>query len=228
MGNFKDRLITIEELLASLFLLIVLFVSYLTYDSIKYEILNWQVKDSIVIINPVVNGEPTGVATGVILDNKKGLVLTNNHVVLRTNDFIVRNLEGGTRGHTLKKGNLVKDLAIIKVDNIESLKGKEVKISKNDYIRDGTKVFAIGHPLGILYNMSTGIVSSVQGIRMFTTVPINQGNSGGALFNEQGEMIGLVNAIISRDKTNPMFNGVSIAIHIETIKEFIKEYRGDK
>lgn len=145
------------------------------------------------------SNDQTGIShgSGVIIDQKEGLIITNAHVI-RDPELIVVTLNDGQRLHAKKLGvDQTSDLALIQVhsEHLEAL-----KIAKAQP-QIGEKVYAIGNPFGLDHTITAGIISGLhrQVGQLFnliqTDAPINPGNSGGALVNESGELIGICTAI---------------------------------
>jgi S1-C subfamily serine protease len=96
-------------------------------------------------------------------------------------------------------------------------------------LKVGDEVFAIGHGLGLENTFTAGVVSALNRILTGSpikfiqhTAPINGGFSGAALYNEQGELVGVNNAIISPDWFFHSWSGISLAVPLEQILEFLK------
>jgi serine protease Do len=140
--------------------------------------------------------------SGFIID-QSGVILTNYHVVDGAYDVQVI-LSDGVRlpGHVLASAPVL-DLALVKVDTEQRLTA--VRWADSDKVQIADPVFAAGNPLGIGLSVSSGIVSALN--RNISSTPfdhfiqtdaaINHGNSGGPLFNRNGEVIGVDTAIIS-------------------------------
>ena len=169
--------------------------------------------------------------SGVIVDNKKGYIITNNHVVKNAESIKIvlyddRELDAeiiGTHENT--------DLAVLK---IEANNLNQATLGNSDKLEVGEWVIAIGSPFGINLNhtVTAGIVSatgrsdvmSAQNFENFIQhdAAINPGNSGGALFNLDGELIGINNAIATDgwSRTNA---GVGFAIPINQAKRIMED-----
>ncbi len=169
------------------------------------------VQDSIVYIEVFVNyrGKSTlyGSASGIII-SKDGYIVTNNHVVENCDSFTVKVnntdaksgvSESKTYDATLCGTDEDTDLAVLKI-NANGLHA--AALGDSDELHLGDDVIAIGNPLGLETSVSKGIVSglnrqisdSVRGLSSIQTdAAINSGNSGGALFNGYGEVVGVVN-----------------------------------
>jgi serine protease Do len=140
--------------------------------------------------------------SGFIVD-PSGVILTNNHVIDGAYDVHVK-LSDGTvvSGRILATAARI-DLALVKIDTKHPL--TVVHWGDSDKVQIGDSVFAIGNALGIGLSVTSGIVSALNRNIMDTPfddfiqtdAAINHGNSGGPLFNRQGEVIGVDTAIIS-------------------------------
>lgn len=160
--------------------------------------------------------------SGFIIDGQNGYVITNNHVIASaagnngtTVDVILTN--GTTLQAKILGRDTVADLAVLKVDSPSPL--PEVRLGNSDTMRVGDSVIAIGNPFGLVSTTTTGIISAVNrdsGMNPYadmlqTDASINSGNSGGALFNKDGEVIGVNTAIFSPSPT-PGSVGIGFSI----------------
>ena len=141
--------------------------------------------------------------SGFIIDSS-GIIVTNNHVIKGAEDILVR-IEGGEDYEAEVIGaDPLSDLAVLKIKSNE--KFKPVKFGNSDKARIGDWVIAIGNPLGLSGTVTAGIISARNrniGMSRYedfiqTDASINQGNSGGPLFNMDGEVIGINTAILGR------------------------------
>jgi hypothetical protein len=153
------------------------------------------IKDKIVVIK-----NPAGsMGTGICLDDR-GIIVTNCHVVA---DALVVGIETDDNRYFLGKvvaANKKVDYAFI-LSRGPRFPSYPV-LSRRDQVREGEDVVAIGHPFGLEFTVSKGIVSTagreIEGVRYIQTdVPINPGNSGGPLLDAQGEIIGINTWIVS-------------------------------
>ncbi len=142
--------------------------------------------------------------SGFIIDSS-GIIITNNHVIKGAEDILVR-IEGGEDYEAEVIGaDPLSDLAVLKIKSNE--KFKPVKFGDSDKARIGDWVIAIGNPLGLSGTVTAGIISARNrniGMTRYedfiqTDASINQGNSGGPLFNMDGEVIGINTAILGRE-----------------------------
>lgn len=114
-----------------------------------------------------------------------------------------------------------KDLALLKLDRYTT---PALKLSTQSSQRQGTKVFAIGSPLGISDSLTTGIITKLDEEHLVTDTQILPGNSGGPLINEEGIVIGVNTAKVSIEKNS---SGLGLAIYVKHIREeFAKELAG--
>ena len=159
---------------------------------------------------PESNGKATSLGSGFIID-KSGLIVTNNHVIDGADQITVV-MKDSTRLEAKVLGKDEKtDLALLKVTSKKPL--PFLKWGDSRKARVGDWVLAIGNPLGLGGSVTAGIVSARgRDIRsgpyddfIQTDAPINRGNSGGPLFDMQGNVIGINTAILSP-------NGGSIGI----------------
>lgn len=195
------------------------------------------VQDSIVYIEVFVEsrGKKTlyGSASGIII-SKDGYIVTNNHVVEDTDSYTVKVnntdpktgiSESETYDAALIGTDADTDLAVLKID------GKDLPaavLGDSDQLHLGDDVIAIGNPLGLETSVSKGIVSglnrrisdSARGLSSIQTdAGINSGNSGGALFNTYGEVIGVVNSKYVYDYAESL----GFAITINEAKDVIDD-----
>jgi len=142
--------------------------------------------------------------SGFIID-ASGIIVTNNHVIKEAEDILVR-IEGGQEYEAKVIGaDPFSDLAVIKIESNE--KFIPVKFGDSDKARIGDWVIAIGNPLGLSGTVTAGIISARNrniGMTRYedfiqTDASINQGNSGGPLFNIDGDVIGINTAIFGRE-----------------------------
>ena len=144
----------------------------------------------------------SGLGSGVIIDSKKGFIITNNHVIAKAKDIKVRLHDGREFKASLIGADPASDIAVIKITpkNLTSL-----KFANSEKLLVGDFVVAIGNPFGIGQTVTSGIVSALGrsglGIEAYenfiqTDASINPGNSGGALVNLKGELVGINTAII--------------------------------
>ena len=147
--------------------------------------------------------QSSALGSGFIID-EDGIVITNNHVIQGADDIIVR--VNGDKEFKAKVigADPLSDIAVLKLDTKE--KFTPVKFGDSDKARIGDWVIAIGNPFGLGGTVTSGIISARNrsiGLTRYedyiqTDASINQGNSGGPLFNMDGDVIGINTAILGR------------------------------
>lgn len=147
--------------------------------------------------------------SGVIIDAAKGYVVTNNHVVDNANSIKVSLSDGRKFDAKVVGKDPRSDIALIQIQDPKNLTA--IKIADSDALRVGDYTVAIGNPFGLGETVTSGIVSAlgrsglnVENYENFiqTDAAINRGNSGGALVNLNGELIGINTAILAPDGGN--------------------------
>ncbi|MGD9672040.1 MAG: S1C family serine protease [Candidatus Nitrosocosmicus sp.] len=178
------------------------------------------VKDQLLRVFPV-----EGVGSGVIID-KKGYILTNNHVIEKANKLKVTTTDGNMYEGNVVGADKQTDLAIIKIDSKDAL--SSAVLGNSDMLKIGQIVIAIGNPFGLDGgpSVTAGIISSLTRRLRFengvmeliqTDASINPGNSGGPLVNTNGEVIGINTAKI------PYAQGIGFAVPINVAKMIIND-----
>ena len=166
-----------------------------------------------------------GVGSGVIV-SADGTILTNHHVIEDAVKITVQMNDGKTFEAKMVGSDPPSDLAVL---NIEAEELPFLDMGNSDEVRIGDIVLAIGNPLGIGQTVTSGIISA-KGRQTNTTdsfqdflqtdAPINQGNSGGALVNVKGELIGINSQILSRSGGNI---GIGFAIPSNMAKSVMEQ-----
>lgn len=167
-----------------------------------------------------------GLGSGVIINAKEGYVVTNNHVVDNADDITVKLTDG--REFKAKKigADEQSDIALLKIDAKDLT---ELKLSDSDTLRVGDFVVAIGNPFGLSQTVTSGIVSAlgrsglnIGGYEDFiqTDAAINRGNSGGALVNLRGELVGINTAIFGPNGGNV---GIGFAIPSNMMQNLVNQ-----
>lgn len=163
-----------------------------------------------------------GLGSGVVV-SEDGYLLTNHHVVDGAQEIRVEFAEGAVHRATLVGNDPPSDLAVLKISG-----GKYplLQLGDSDKVRVGDVVLAVGNPLGIGQTVTSGIISA-KGRRtglsdgsfedfLQTDAAINRGNSGGALVNTNGELIGINSQILSPSGVNI---GIGFAIPSNMARE---------
>src|SRR5271163_327554 len=140
--------------------------------------------------------------SGFVIDSS-GIVITNNHVIGDANDIVVIFTDGRKLKATVVGKDSKVDVAVLKVESDKPL--KTVNFGDSGKMRVGDGVMAVGNPFGLGETVTAGIISARNrnidsgpyDDFLQTDASINKGNSGGPLFNLQGEVIGINTAILS-------------------------------
>jgi len=164
-----------------------------------------------------------GQGSGFIID-RRGYILTNNHVVAKAQKLTVTTAKGKKIDATLVGRDPRSDLAVIRIPpgDVEAV----ATLGDSDKLRPGQKAIAIGNPFGLSHTLTTGIISALhRSIRteegneiedlIQTDAAINPGNSGGPLLDSNGDVIGINTAIFS---LSGGYQGIGFAIPINLAK----------
>ncbi len=167
-----------------------------------------------------------GLGSGVIIDADEGYIITNNHVVAEADEILIT-LKDGRQIEAKKLGSdEASDIALLQIDADDLT---EIKISDSDSLRVGDFAVAIGSPFGLGQTVTSGIVSAlgrsglnIESFEDFiqTDAAINSGNSGGALVNLRGELIGINTAILGPSGGNV---GIGFAIPSNMMHNLAKQ-----
>jgi serine protease Do len=170
-----------------------------------------------------------GLGSGVIV-SADGYVLTNHHVIAGADDIRIDLADGRTLKAAVVGSDAPTDLALLKIN---AAKLHPITLADSDRVQVGDVVLAIGNPLGIGQTVTMGIISAKgrstglgEGYEDFlqTDAPINQGNSGGALANVQGELVGINSQILSPSGGNI---GIGFAIPANMARHVMESLRKD-
>lgn len=164
--------------------------------------------------------------SGVIVDAKKGYILTNNHVVESADEIAVTLNDGRQLTAKLVGTDPDADIAVIQVEADDLT---EVPWGDSDQLRVGDFVVAIGNPFGLGQTATSGIVSALGrsglGIEAYedfiqTDASINPGNSGGALVDLSGHLVGINTAILGPSGGNI---GIGFAIPVNMVRQIMNQ-----
>ncbi|QFU24478.1 Do family serine endopeptidase DegQ [Shewanella eurypsychrophilus] len=167
-----------------------------------------------------------GLGSGVIIDAEKGYIVTNNHVIEGADEILIGLHDGREVEAKLIGTDPESDIALlqIKADKLVALKRAD-----SDELRVGDFAVAIGNPFGLGQTVTSGIVSAMGrsglGIEMLenfiqTDAAINSGNSGGALVNLNGDLIGINTAIVAPGGGNV---GIGFAIPANMVNNLVDQ-----
>ncbi|MDX5628522.1 MULTISPECIES: serine endoprotease DegP [unclassified Brenneria] len=164
---------------------------------------------------------------GVIINAEKGYVVTNNHVVDNADKIQVRLNDGRKYDAKVIGKDPRSDVALVQLQSFKNLTA--IQLADSDQLRVGDYTVAIGNPYGLGETATSGIVSAlgrsglnIENYENFiqTDAAINRGNSGGALVNLNGELIGLNTAILAPDGGNI---GIGFAIPSNMVKSLVAQ-----
>ncbi|MDP5188656.1 Do family serine endopeptidase [Rheinheimera baltica] len=167
-----------------------------------------------------------GLGSGVIIDAEKGYIVTNNHVIQDADEIEVRLKDGRTFSAKKLGADPETDIALLQ---IEAKKLVQITLADSDKTRVGDFAVAIGNPFGLEQTVTSGIISAlgrgglgIEGFEDFiqTDAAINSGNSGGALVNLRGELIGINTAILGPNGGNI---GIGFAIPANMMKNLVDQ-----
>lgn len=169
----------------------------------------------------------TAAGSGVII-SADGYIVTNNHVVDGADELMVTLNDNKEYSARIIGADATTDLALIKID-AKSLPA--IVIANSDDVKVGEWVLAVGNPLGLNNTVTAGIVSAKartmgQGVQSMiqTDAAINQGNSGGALVNTRGELIGINAMIYSQTGSNIGYGFAIPTTIMNKVVDDLKQY----
>jgi len=165
----------------------------------------------------------TGLGSGFVIDARRGLVLTNNHVVEGADEVLVRLEDERETTAKVVGTDPATDVALIRLKDTKDL--VEAPLGDSDTLRVGDYVMAIGNPFGLELTVTNGIISAkarVIGAGPYddflqTDAAINPGNSGGPLFDLDGNVVGINTAIVASGQ------GIGFAVPINLVKSLLPQ-----
>ncbi len=167
----------------------------------------------------------TSLGSGVIIDGKRGFILTNKHVILKSKTITVTLKDGREFTAQIVGADSDSDLAVLRISSPTAL--PDITMGDSSNLMIGETVIAIGNPFGFSNTVTTGVISATnRSIRtddmvyhdfIQTDASINPGNSGGPLLNINGELVGINTAIYAKAQ------GIGFAIPINTAKRIVSD-----
>ena len=172
-----------------------------------------------------------GLGSGVLVD-KSGLILTAAHVVQAAEEIKVHFADGTVQMATVYASEPSADIAVIKL-NEPPTSGIVAPLGDSDKVEVGDEIFIVGAPLGITYTLTVGHISArrranqlwggFSSAELFQTdAAINHGNSGGPMFNTDGEVIGIVSSMISQSGG---YEGLGFVVTSNVARRLVLENR---
>jgi serine protease DegS len=168
----------------------------------------------------------TSLGSGVIID-PAGFIVTNHHLIEAAEDIKIQLADGRVSVPRIVGLDVDTDLAVLKIDLPDP---PVLTMGRSDQLRIGEVVLAIGNPYGLSQTVTQGIISATGrtqlGLSRFenyiqTDAAINSGNSGGALVNLRGELVGINTAAASRIETE----GIGFAIPVNLVRGVSEQLR---
>jgi S1-C subfamily serine protease len=171
------------------------------------------------------------IGSGVIIDTK-GDIVTNNHIVSGEERIVAVLYNGSTEQAQLVGTDAADDLAVVRIQPFTHMTVAQIGDSSKLVV--GQEVLAIGNPLGITGTATHGIVSALSrsvtestgttiSNAIQTDAAVNPGNSGGALINLQGQLVGIPTLTAVNTETNTVANGVSFAIPSNLVRTVVQQ-----
>lgn len=179
------------------------------------------------------NGDNTQLSTSIgsaVIIDPEGYLVTNYHVVAGASEIRVQLADGRIASPQLVGSDPETDLALLKVD-LGALPA--IPLGRSSELRIGDVVLAIGNPYGLSKTVTHGIVSAtgrgLLGLMTFenfiqTDAAINEGNSGGALINTKGELVGINTAVLAQDAGT---EGISFAIPVDLVRGVVDDIKAN-
>lgn len=170
-----------------------------------------------------------GVGSGFII-SAEGEIVTNHHVIDGADKVLVKLSDGRELQASVVGSDPLTDIALLRVEAAEDLPA--IRFGSSDAMRPGDEVIAVGNPFGLGGTVTSGIVSATsRDIHsgpyddfIQTDAAINRGNSGGPLFNNDGEVIGVNTAIFSPDGGSV---GIGFAVPSDLVQTIVADLEDD-
>lgn len=161
--------------------------------------------------------------TGIVISSE-GTILTNAHVVEGADRIIVETVHGTITTATIVRLDAEADLALLKTDSPD-VRWIPIEMGPHDPLRVGSTIYVIGHPVGLGWTVTQGLVSAhrvagtVAPIDLIQTdAAISPGNSGGPVLNDKGQLVGVVRSKL----IGVGMESIAFAIPYPVIKRFIE------
>jgi S1-C subfamily serine protease len=193
--------------------------SQLVYQAVAPSLVLIQTKE------PEVNGKPTsGLGSGVVVD-QAGDILTALHVVADATEIELTFADGTQSSATVATREPANDIAVVRADQPPA-NLVPATLGNPGAVRQGSEAYAVGNPFGLSGSMSAGVISGLD--RSFKMpdsdivlhglfqidAAVNPGNSGGPLLDREGDVIGIVTALVNPTKDD-VFVGIGLAVPID-------------
>jgi putative serine protease PepD len=183
------------------------------------------------IVTVMVDSAQSSVLGSGVIINANGLILTNNHVITSGGTVSVRLSDGRTIPAKVVSADTGRDLALVQATGVSGL--TPATFGNDKSVAVGDSVLAFGAPLGLANTVTSGIISAqdrtvntgsekLTGL-LQTDAAINEGNSGGALVDLSGQVVGINVAIATASQTDQGSIGLGFAIPSNTVVSVIKQ-----
>jgi len=179
-----------------------------------------KVKRAVVLLNT-----PSGRGSGIIID-RRGLILTNSHIVGKYASVEIIDLSGRKFNCKVIKKDIKLDLALLQIKGDIPKDLITIKIGSSKSIEEGQEIFVVGHPLNLRWTLTRGIVSAKRGPkdpvmpnRIQIDAPISPGNSGGPVLTPNGELVDIISSKLVGNGAEQL----GFAIPAEIVKIFLNK-----
>ncbi|MCP4399449.1 MAG: trypsin-like serine protease [bacterium] len=179
---------------------------------------------------PIHRFKRRSLGSGVLID-KKGYIITNNHVIEDADEIRVTLSDGEEFQADIIGRDVKTDIALIKIRDVRR-DFPVATFGDSDPMRVGEWVIAVGNPYGLSHTVTAGIISAKGRVIdgpyddfIQTDASINPGNSGGPLINIQGQVIGINTAIFGNTPGNRFAQGIGFAIPVNIVRQVISDLR---
>ena len=173
-----------------------------------------------------------GLGSGVVI-SETGQVLTAAHVVQTAETIVVSFSESVVVPARVVASSLASDVALLQLEKVPP-GVVAARLGDSNRVEIGDSVFVVGHPFGLDYTLSTGVLSARRRPKKTagtmtlrevfqTDAAVNQGNSGGPMFNMQGEVVGIVSALVSKSGG---FEGLGFATPSNVARQLLLDQKG--
>lgn len=215
--------------------IMVLIMAYMTLFKSDMSDIAESKTDAVVLIskNDATDSTNNGIGAGFFIG--PNMIVTNAHVVDNASSVTVQSYKNSVSfAATVIAKNHTTDIALLKLDNweeyVKTNRYTALDFASSKDLRPGDEVWSIGHPWGLYWTVSHGVVSSpnrrIDGSMMYyiqTDASIHQGNSGGPLINSSGDVVGIVSKVFSLTRSDGFGLAIPSDIVIDSIAQ-LKQY----
>ncbi len=165
------------------------------------------------------------------LFSSSNFVITNYHLVKNSKSITVKLLHGQDIKAEIVANDKGNDIAFLKLDNVPDMNIGKIALGDSSKVRIGDKVFTVGYPLSNILGdkpkYSEGVINAISGVgndpKSFQiSIPIQPGNSGGPLFDENGDVIGIVTSSLDAEATSQVTGNIPQNVNFAIKSAFIK------